>query len=67
MNELNVNDFVKEEEAKASEMAVNVVHFDDQDHVAHRETVPLAHYLQDMGLTSEAFLARHQKLRARRR
>lgn len=67
MNDHNVKDIIKEDGITSSEMGVNFVHYNDQEEVTSRETVPLARYLQDFGLTSEAFLARHQKLGGRRR
>ena len=65
MNDHNMRDLVNNDEAKASDMAVNFVHYDDQDKVESTETVPLAYYMQGFGLTSEAFIAQRQK-RARR-
>jgi len=67
MNDHNVKDIIKEDGIMSSEMAVNFVHYNDQEEVTSSETVPLAHYLQDFGLTSEVFLARHQKLGGGRR
>jgi len=67
MNDHNVKDIIKEESVKLSDMAVNFVHYNDQEEITSTETVPLAHYIHDCGLTSEVFLSRHQKLGARKR
>jgi len=48
-------------------MAVDVVHYDDDENVTKKETVPLSYYLKDFGQTSEAFLSAHLKLSARSR
>ena len=65
MNEHLVKTFEEAEDAPQSRIGVNVVHFDDQDKVTHSETMPLAHYLNDFGQTSETYLAIHQKLSTR--
>ncbi len=67
MNDHNVKDIIKEESANLSDMAVNFVHYDDHEEITSTETVPLAHYIEDFGLTSEVFLVRHQKLGGRKR
>jgi hypothetical protein len=51
--------------ARKPKIGVNVVHYDDQDQITHSETMPLAHYMNDYGQTSESYLAIHQKLSAR--
>lgn len=67
MNDHNMRDLVNNDEAKAGDMAVNFVHYDDQDKVESTETVPLVYYMQGFGLTSEAFIAQRQKRAGRNR
>jgi len=67
MNDEIANRFITTVDTPASEMAVDVVHYDDNEKVTHKETVPLSHYLKDFGQTSEAFLSAHLKLSSRAR
>lgn len=65
MNEHLTKAFIETEDSPQTKVGVNVVHFDDQDKVSHSETMPLAHYMNDFGQTSESYLAIHQKLSSR--
>jgi len=61
MNEDIANRFITTDDTPVSAMAVDVVHYDDNEKVTHKETVPLSHYLKDFGQTSEAFFERSFK------
>jgi len=61
MNEDIANRFITTDDTPVSAMAVDVVHYDDNEKVTHKETVPLSHYLKDFGQTSEAFFKRSFK------
>jgi hypothetical protein len=65
MNENHIKTFADAEDGPQTKIGVNVVHYDDQDQITHSETMPLAHYMNDYGQTSESYLAIHQKLSAR--
>jgi hypothetical protein len=67
MNEDLANRFITTDDNPLSTMAVDVVHYDDDENVTKKETVPLSYYLKDFGQTSEAFLSAHLKLSARSR
>lgn len=65
MNEHYITTLAETDESSQNKVGVNVVHYDDEDQVTHSETLPLAHYMNDFGQTSESYLAIHQKLSSR--
>lgn len=65
MNEHYITTLAETDDSLQNKVGVNVVHYDDKDQVTHSETLPLAHYMNDFGHTSESYLAIHQKLSSR--
>lgn len=65
MNEHYITTLAETDDSSQNKVGVNVVHYDDEDQVTHSETLPLAHYMNDFGQTSESYLAIHQKLSSR--